>query len=186
MRTLKVVFVGETRVGKSSLLRRFVEGTFDDAELNTIGTAFSTKVIPTSSGTILLQLWDTAGQEQYRALASMYYRNAHVALLTYDITRRETFTKLSAWAAEVSENAPGSIRSVVVANKSDLGARAVARDEGRAFADAIGAVAYIETSAKIGEGVRELFQAVGAVDPAAPDTGMFVAPGQPPARECIC
>jgi small GTP-binding protein len=164
MRTIKVVFVGETRVGKSSILRRFVDGTFDEAEMSTIGTAFSTKVIPTSSGTILLQLWDTAGQEQYRSLASMYYRNAHVALLVYDFARRETFTSLSAWMDEVSVNAPSEIRPIVVGNKTDLGTRAVTRDEARAFAEAIHAIAYIETSAKTGEGVKELFQAVGLLD----------------------
>jgi small GTP-binding protein len=169
MRTVKVVFVGETRVGKSCILRRFVDDLFDENQVNTIGTAFSTKVIPTPTGTILLQLWDTAGQEQYRSLASMYYRNAHVALLVYDSTRRETFTKLSAWVDEVTHHAPNGIKSIVVANKLDLSPRAVTREEGRSFAESMNAIAYLETSAKTGEGVKELFQAIGVLSPKGSD-----------------
>ena len=164
MRTLKVVLVGETRVGKSCLLRRFVYDTFDEHQANTIGTGFSTKVVPTPSGTIQLQLWDTAGQEQYRALASMYYRNAHVALFVYDFTRRDTFTKLSEWAGEVADNAPGNIQTILVGNKSDIGTRCVSRDEAREFAESINAIAYLETSAKTGAGVKELFNEVASVD----------------------
>jgi small GTP-binding protein len=174
MRTVKVVFVGETRVGKSCILRRFVDDVFDENQVNTIGTAFSTKVIPTPTGTILLQLWDTAGQEQYRSLASMYYRNAHVALLVYDFTRRETFTKLSDWVGEISDHAPNGIRSIVVANKLDISPRGVTREEGRSFAESINAIAYLETSAKTGEGVKELFQAVGILSPNGSDvTGII-------------
>lgn len=165
MRTVKVVSVGETRVGKSCLLRRIVYDTFDENQSNTIGTGFLAKLVPTPSGTIQLQLWDTAGQEQFRSLASMYYQNAHVALLVYDITRRDTFTNLSRWAGEVAANAPGNIHMILVGNKSDIGTRSVSREEAREFARTMRALAYLETSARTGAGVRELFQEVAAVAP---------------------
>lgn len=164
MRTLKVVLIGETRVGKTSLLQRYVEDTFEENQ-PTIGAAFSTKVVPTPNGTTQLNLWDTAGQEQFRALASMYYRNAHVALFVYDWTRKETFSALSEWVKTIENNASGNIKIFVVGNKTDLGARATTRDEVREFAESIHAQGHFETSAKTGAGVNDLFRAVTQIDP---------------------
>lgn len=96
MRSLKVVLVGDTKVGKSCILSRFVQGTFDRDIPATIGAAFFTKVLTTSSGNVRLQLWDTAGQEKFRSLTPMYYRSAAVAVLVYDVTSKDSLEGLEA------------------------------------------------------------------------------------------
>ena len=109
----------------------------------------------------------------------MYYRNAHVALFVYDFTQRETFTKLRDWEGEVADNAIGNIQKILVGNKSDLGMRSVSREEAREFAESIGAIAYLETSAKTGAGVKELFQEVASVDPDVKQHDVVVIRNEP-------
>jgi Ras-related protein Rab-5C len=176
MRGLKVVLVGQARVGKSCLLRRIVDDTFDDQQINTIGTAFSTVLRQTPSGTLQLQIWDTAGQEQYRSLASMYYRNAHVALLVYDYTQGDSLTRLTEWTEEVSSYAPGNIKSVLIANKVDLSPRAISYQQAKLFAESIRATAYLETSAKTGEGVVELMSVIEKIDPMSDCASTLLVP----------
>ena len=91
----KLVLLGESAVGKSSIVHRFVKNTFDDMRESTIGAAFLTQTItiPESETTIKFEIWDTAGQERYKSLAPMYYRNANAALCVYDITSRSSFQK---------------------------------------------------------------------------------------------
>jgi small GTP-binding protein len=178
--TLKIVLVGETRVGKSCILDRRLNDTFEEQIPNTIGTAFSSTFLHTDAGDIRLQLWDTAGQEQYASLASMYYRNAHIALLVFDLTSMSTFNALRRWAQEVKEKAPPSIRIILVGNKADLvNQRAVKPEDIKDFRDHIGAVSYVETSAKTGAGIDILFQALGNLTSAAPE----VTPYKPVAIE---
>ena len=175
MKTLRVVVVGETRVGKSCLLRRLVSEEFSDETINTIGTSYSTVVVPRPSGTVQIQLWDTAGQEQYRSLSLMYCRKAQVVLFVYDIGRRDTFRKLLHWVGAVADNTQGNVHKILVASKCDLGQRAVSRDEAREFAGEIEAFAYLETSAKTGSGVTELLRAIAQVDPEQSPTVLSAA-----------
>jgi small GTP-binding protein len=177
---LKIVLVGETRVGKSCILDRRLNDTFEEQIPNTIGTAFSSTFLRTDAGEVRLQLWDTAGQEQYASLASMYYRNAHIALLVFDVTSQPTFIALHRWAQEVKEKAPPSIRIILVGNKADLDdQRAVKRQDIKDFREEIGAVSYVETSAKTGAGINPLFQSLGMLTAAAPE----VTPLKPPVVE---
>jgi small GTP-binding protein len=178
MRSVKVVLVGDTKVGKSCLVTRFVQGTFDRNMPATIGAAFLAKVVATSSSPVRLQLWDTAGQEKFRSLAPMYYRAAAVAVLVYDVTAKATLDDLEDWAAEIADKAPANIRLVVLGNKADLAeGRAVPAAAGEALAKSLRAVFYAETSAQTGEGVNEVFTRIAEFD-----TGEEIAsvPRQPP------
>ena len=158
MRSLKVVLVGDTKVGKSCILTRFVHNKFDRNTPATVGAAFLTKVVQAKSGSVRLQLWDTAGQEKFRSLAPMYYRSAAVAVLVYDVTQKASLDAISGWAAEIADRAPPSIKIVVVGNKIDLATeRAISSDELRVFAEKVN-FPYFETSALTGENIRSMFE----------------------------
>lgn len=161
MRSLKVVFVGDTKVGKSSILTRFVHGQFDRNIAATVGAAFLTKVVESKTGNVRLQLWDTAGQEKFRSLAPMYYRSAAVAVLVYDVTQPGSKAAIVDWAAEIADRAPPSTKIVVVGNKIDATTdRVLFREQGEEIANEIGAVAHFETSALTGEGINDMFTAI--------------------------
>jgi len=123
----------------------------------TIGVEFGAKTISIDNKQIKLQIWDTAGQETFRSITRSYYREAAVALLVYDVTRRETFTHLKDWLAETRQNANSSIEIVLVGNKIDLKPRQVSTEEGQKFA-AENKLHYIEASAKTAENVKNVFQ----------------------------
>lgn len=105
----KVVILGDSGVGKSNLLLRFVSGDYRDEHTLTIGASFMTKMMYVCDRTMKLSLWDTAGQERYHALARMYYQDAQAALLVYDITSRLSFQALQRWLSDLREFAPPDI-----------------------------------------------------------------------------
>lgn len=165
MISLKVVLVGDTKVGKSCILSRFVQGTFDRNMPATIGAAFLTKVIQTPNGNVRLQLWDTAGQEKFRSLAPMYYRSAAVAVLVYDVTSKSSLDGLEDWAAEIADKAPTNIKLVVIGNKADMeDERCISLQQGREIANQFNAVLHGETSAKTGDGINEIFAKIAELD----------------------
>lgn len=163
----KVVNIGDSGCGKSSLTIRLCEGRFTPTHDVTIGVEFGSRIIPcdptspTNSPKIKLQIWDTAGQESFRAITRSYFRGATGALLVYDITRRDTFTHVQGWLEELRSAAEPNISIILVGNKSDLaaegGKREVQEEEARAWAEANGVKAAVETSAKTGEGVERAF-----------------------------
>jgi small GTP-binding protein len=161
----KVVLLGDPGVGKSSLVLRFVHGRFDGDSPSTVGVSFVSKVVSRDDGLrVKFQIWDTAGQEAYHSLASLYYRGAHVALVVFDVTRAETFKGVKTWVHELSQLGPADVVMVVVANKTDLdpALRAVSRAEGEAYALQRGTL-YIETSAKLDSNVTAIFDKVSEV-----------------------
>jgi small GTP-binding protein len=165
MRSIKVVLVGDTKVGKSCILSRFVQGTFDRNMPATIGAAFLTKVVDTAAGPVRLQLWDTAGQEKFRSLAPMYYRSSHIAALVYDVTSKPSLDGLEDWNAEIADKAPHNIKVIVVGNKIDLAAdRVVSAATAQELSKRLNAVSYVETSAQTGTGIDQLFQGIAALD----------------------
>jgi small GTP-binding protein len=189
MRSLKVVLVGDTKVGKSCILTRFVQDSFERSMPATIGAAFFTKVVSTSDANVRLQLWDTAGQEKFRSLAPMYYRAAAVAVVVYDITNRGTFESLPTWQKEISEKAPPNTQLVIIGNKIDLiDDRQVSTAEGEQSAKELGAKLFGETSAESGDGIDAIFTRIADMDPTEDDVYEAPHPQAPAPQEdsCIC
>ena len=165
----KVVLLGEAGVGKTSLLTRFVSGTFSQLVMSSTGSSFVTKNIELDENNkIKFQIWDTAGQEKYRSLAKIFYQSAAVALLVYDITTQSSFNGLKEyWAKEIREISPEDIIVAVVANKSDdYMEQQVDMKEGKNLAKELNAI-FQTTSAKLGTGVNELFTLIAEkfIDP---------------------
>ena len=122
LETLKIVLIGESGVGKTSIISQFIDQIFQKDQQSTIGGTFSTKTIKCGNGKILkLEIWDTAGQERYRSVTKMFYKDANAAILVYDITNKFSFEELqNYWMEQVKESSPKNIILAVVANKSDL------------------------------------------------------------------
>lgn len=165
----KLVLLGESAVGKSSIVHRFVKNTFDDLRESTIGAAFLTQSInlPEAKTTVKFEIWDTAGQERYKSLAPMYYRNANVALCVYDITNRSSFGKAQDWIKELKKQAPEGIVIALVGNKVDLeDSREVEESEVLQYIETLneegtsGQVIHAECSAKSGDGVLDIFNKI--------------------------
>ncbi|TDL26432.1 ras-domain-containing protein [Rickenella mellea] len=154
----KLVLLGESAVGKSSLVLRFVKDQFDDYRESTIGAAFLTQTVNLDDGsTVKFEIWDTAGQERYKSLAPMYYRNANCAVVVYDITQPSSLEKARTWIRELQRQADPSIVITLCGNKSDLAARRqVTQEEAQKYAEEEGLM-WGETSAKTGEGVADIF-----------------------------
>merc|ERR1712010_423867 len=116
----KLVLLGDSAVGKSSLVLRFVRGQFFEYQESTIGAAFLTQNVSLNDYTVKFEIWDTAGQEKYHSLAPMYYRGAAAAIVVYDITRKATFQTLKNWVKELRQLGPENIVIAIAGNKCDL------------------------------------------------------------------
>lgn len=142
----KLVIIGDTCVGKTSILSKFFRNEFDINSNSTIGVEFSKKLIKVENSTINLQVWDTAGQERFRAITTAYYRGSKGILLVYDITNINTFDNLNRWLDE-SYNIVGHIPIMLIGNKCDLKhKRQVSTEMGKEFAEKYGCM-FLETSA---------------------------------------
>lgn len=156
----KVVLLGESAVGKSSLVLRFVKGQFHEYQESTIGAAFLTQTIAIDDNTIKFEIWDTAGQERYHSLAPMYYRGAQAAIIVYDITSQDSFVRAKAWVKELQRLANTNIVIALAGNKADLASkRAVEFEEAQTYADE-NTLLFLETSAKTAQNVNEVFLAI--------------------------
>ncbi|KAG2021043.1 Ras protein [Coprinopsis cinerea AmutBmut pab1-1] len=156
----KVVLIGDSGVGKSTVLSRFTRNEFNLESKSTIGVEFATRSINVDGKTVKAQIWDTAGQERYRAITSAYYRGAVGALLVYDIAKHATYVNVTRWLKELRDHADSNIVIMLVGNKSDLKhLRAVPTDEAKAFATENG-LSFIETSALDASNVESAFQTI--------------------------
>ena len=145
---LKIVIIGDSGVGKTNLLSRFTRNVFDDDTRNTIGVDFSATELKLRNQNIKTQFWDTAGQEKYRAIASAYYKNAHGAIVVYDITRRDSFENVNVWLDELKEHGDTGINIIILGNKIDLVTqREVTVEEGQKLAESKRAF-FMEVSGK--------------------------------------
>jgi small GTP-binding protein len=156
MLKIKLLVLGEAAVGKTSIIRRFIEGEAFDAAVSrrvTIGVDFSSKLVDNS---VVVQVWDTAGEEKYRALTTSYFQRAQGAFLVYDISDRNSFRRIRDWAELLRECAGEQVHATLVANKADLEHRLVSRDEGRELAKELG-MDFMETNAISGDNVNEVF-----------------------------
>ncbi|KAL3853915.1 hypothetical protein ACJMK2_013229 [Sinanodonta woodiana] len=163
LQTVKLVLLGDQGVGKSSIALRFVRGEFNEHGEATIGAAFLTQTINVSGPgqSVKFDIWDTAGQERYHSLAPMYYRGAQAAIVVYDITNAKSFNSAITWVSELRQQANSQIVVVLAGNKADMAAekRVVAREEGENLAQENNLV-FIETSAKTGMHVPEIFMSI--------------------------
>lgn len=190
---LKILIVGDSGVGKSSILLRFTDDQFNEAQFATIGVDYKTQKIQMDGKTLKLSLWDTAGQDRFRSLTQSYYRGAQGIILVYDCTVRQSFENMPTWLTEVQRNSniPDAVK-MLVANKIDKVNHMVSREEAESFAFDH-SMLFIETSAKTRDGISHAFTElvskiletpvllqhtaplgrynVGAVDDSAEETG---------------
>ena len=156
----KIVLLGDVNVGKTSIASRYCKNSFNEHHINTIGGAYQQqKVVLENGAMIKLHIWDTSGQERFRAMTNLYYRDAQVALLTYDITNESSFTSIDFWIKELKYKVENeNMILCLVGNKCDVGPddRKISTVRGKNFAQENNMIFY-ETSAKTGEGIKDLF-----------------------------
>jgi Ras-related protein Rab-5C len=162
---VKICLLGDVNVGKTSIASRFCKNSFNDNYINTIGGAYQQQNITLNNGVkIKLHIWDTSGQDRFRSMTNLYYRDAQVAILTYDVTNEQSLESLNYWLNELNDKVEVDNMILCLAgNKNDVESskKMVPTSKGKAFAEEHNMIFY-ETSAKTGAGVKELFQAIAA------------------------
>ena len=156
----KLILIGNSGTGKTSIINRFINEKFEDSYKCTIGVDFLLKKIKINDQNIKLQIWDTAGMEKYKQITTSYYRGAHGAIVVFDLTNKESFNDVHKWVNDFSNitNQNSNMRSVViVGNKNDLiDKREVSQDDIDKYIS-INNFNYVETSAKEGSNIEEMF-----------------------------
>jgi len=153
----KLLLLGDTAVGKSSLLLRFTEDMFNPSFMSTIGIDFKVKTVNLDGKRVKLQVWDTAGQERFRTITTAYVRTVQGIILTYDVTNPESFGNLKMWAKAIDLYAVKTVNRIMVGNKCDLvDKRQIAVEKGKELANEFG-IQFFETSAKDATSVEEAF-----------------------------
>ena len=153
----KFIIIGSSGVGKTAIMKRLVENTFSTDSQSTIGVEFDSTSIEVDGQSVKLQIWDTAGQERFRSIAKAYFRNAVGVILVFDITERKTFDDVNMWLNDVHTLCDPSACVILIGNKSDLASsRVVTMAEAENFA-AHHQLTYLETSARLGDNVKESF-----------------------------
>ncbi|TGZ37165.1 hypothetical protein CRM22_011355 [Opisthorchis felineus] len=154
----KLLVIGDSGVGKSSLLLRYINDSFEARVSATIGVDYRVKVTTVPDGTLIkLSIWDTAGQERFRTLTPNFYRGAHGAIIVYDVSNRGSFDRLPNWMEELKTfSSHHDMVRMLVGNKIDHIPRQVTREEGLRYARMFN-MPYAETSAKTSEGVNSVF-----------------------------
>ena len=156
--TFKILTIGESGVGKTSILRRFVENKFLKNHLATIGIDFKTKNLIINNQEIKLKIWDTAGQERFRNITTQYYKGADGIVLVYDVTDDASYEKIRDWMEQIVSNTQkDELGLVLLGNKCDVEPRAVSEEQGNKMAGELG-ISYFETSALSGQGINEAFE----------------------------
>jgi|UniRef100_A0A7S4GNI4 Ras-related protein Rab-1A len=157
---VKTVIVGDSAVGKTSLLLRYADDGYDDRYMATIGVDFRISTVESQNKIVKLQLWDTAGQERFRTITQNYYRGATAVVLCFDLTDQESFHNCNRWMADIEQFCPTDAAKILIGTKADLrDKRMVQFEDAQAFADRYGCP-YFETSSKASTNVQEAFQKV--------------------------
>lgn len=175
--SVKLVLLGDSGVGKTSLACRFVHNSFHPFREATIGATYLSRnlIVPDKEDgpenssdspaneprkAVELKIWDTAGQERYQSLTPLYFRGAGAALLIYDVTKLHSYQTLQRWVRELKHIGPDNVLLTICGNKSDLDReRSVLFEDAQAYADSIGAI-YFEASAKTGDNVTQIFESI--------------------------
>ena len=160
---VKICLLGDVNVGKTSIASRFCKNSFNENYINTIGGAYQQQNVVLNNGTKMkLHIWDTSGQDRFRSMTNLYYRDAQVAILTYDVTNEQSLDSLNYWLNELNDKVDQENMLLFLAgNKCDVDSseKKVPLSQGKKFAEDHN-MTFFETSAKTGAGVKELFQAI--------------------------
>ena len=155
---LKFIVIGDSSVGKSNIISKYKEDKFDEKGQPSIGVQFIAKNVVIENTTFRLQVWDTAGQESFRSMTRIYYKNSSCAFIVYDITEKESFNHVESWISECKKIAPETVLLVLIGNKNDLNeSREVSYEEGLKFAEK-NKMLFFETSAKNGVNIENIFK----------------------------
>ncbi|PRD23088.1 UNVERIFIED_CONTAM: Rab8a [Trichonephila clavipes] len=153
----KLLLIGDSGVGKTCILFRFSEDTFNSTFISTIGIDFKIKTIELDGKKIKLQIWDTAGQERFRTITTAYYRGAMGIMLVYDVTNERSFENIKNWIRNIEEHASTDVEKMILGNKCDVNdRRQVSKERGEQLAIEYG-IRFMETSAKNSINVQEAF-----------------------------
>ena len=153
----KLILIGDSCVGKSNILLKYLKNQFNENSKTTVGVEFGTKNIIINNKRIKIQIWDTAGQERYRSITSAYYKGAKGALIVYDITRKNTFDNIDKWITDLKLNGDKNICIIILGNKSDLiDKREINKNDGIKKAEMY-KIAFLETSALNGDNISKAF-----------------------------
>ena len=153
----KIIIIGNSAVGKSSLLLKFTDRTFLANQISTIGVDFKIQTIQIDDKIIKLQIWDTAGNERFKTITTSYYRNSNGICIVFDITNKESFNSLPDWFSEIDKFASDNVSKILIGNKSDLTKeRQVTTEDAKELAKKY-KIDYIEASAKDSTNVQQLF-----------------------------
>ena len=153
----KIMVLGESKVDKTQLIKRYTKNVFGGVYLTTVGMDFQDKIIEIEDKKVRLQIWDTAGQERFRNVTKSYFQSSQGLVLVYDITDRESFEKLNFWVDNIKNFAPENAKFILVGNKCDLAnERKVSYEEGENYAKNLN-IKFFEASARDGTNVNELF-----------------------------
>ena len=154
---LKLVVVGDSGVGKTNLIKRFANNTFNSNSKATVGVEFLSKSFKINNTVFKIEIWDTAGQERYKSITAAYYKGAKGALVVYDITSKISFENIDKWMLEIKEKSSKDLKLMIIGNKSDLkDGRQVSNEEAMRKAKDTG-IALMETSALDSTNVKEAF-----------------------------
>ena len=154
---LKYIIIGDSAVGKSNILLRYIHDKFNEEFQSTIGVEFGAKNLKIEDKIYRIQIWDTAGQENFRSITRAYYKNSVCAFVVYDITNKNSFQNIKSWIEDCKKQSPKTVLLILVGNKVDLeDKRQVTYEEGSIFAEKNGML-FFETSAKNGKNIEEIF-----------------------------
>lgn len=156
---IKVMLLGESQIGKTSIIQRYVKNNFNLSYITTVGIDFQLKKLEINNKTVKLQIWDTAGQERFKNITKNYFHSSDGFIIGYDITSRNSFNNVSTWLNEINENASEEIQKILIGNKCDLSERQVSTEEGKKLAEENG-MKFFETSAKSDINVKEVFESI--------------------------
>ena len=156
----KLILIGDTGVGKSNILSRYINNEFSLATQPTVGVEFGSKIIKKDDKSIKLQIWDTAGQERYKSITNAYYKGSKGAFIVYDISRKTTFENVDKWIGELKDNASEDVHIMIVGNKSDLEDKREVNTEEVAKKAEQYKIAFCETSALKGKNIEFAFESL--------------------------
>lgn len=170
---IKTLIIGDSGVGKSSIMNQFVESKYSDSYQCTIGVDYKTVFVNIQDKSIKFLIWDTAGQERFKSITKIYYRGAQVIIFVFDITDRISFDNIPKWIKETEQTVPNSYIKILVGNKCDFDnqtnpsiyqtnkKRQVSKEDALEMVKTYGFISYYETSAKTNKGIEDFFLEIG-------------------------